>query len=385
MVPIYNIGTATLTAGSATMTGQGTLWLGNVREGDQVIGYAGGTAIVGAVNSNTQITLTRPWRGAAQAAAVYEIVYTSDDVFAQALGRQVLQKISGSALMGLTDAVAAPRKGIRFDATSAASLFDMSDKAVSLLGEADEAAMRGFLQVAKKQADVLDATTGAGLIVGAFGLGGANGLQGAGADIAALSVTQIINAADVSPAGWDASLGSYPMGMHWQRSSAVQAQFAIGFSGEAGFRSKVDATAWQAWRKLFHNRNVVGTVAQSAGVPTGAIIERGSNANGDYTRWADGTQICTGSFSSGSGAWTAGTYASERQVPGSVAFPAAFSNNPVVQARNNDGQLKSTGAYVAYLAATATAMTNIWLVSPVQTGPLTAATTIIYEAYGRWF
>ncbi|MGB7244834.1 MAG: DUF2793 domain-containing protein [Sulfitobacter sp.] len=38
---------------------------------------------------------------------------------------------------------------------------------------------------------------------------------------------------------------------------------------------------------------ILGTVSQTAGVPTGSIIERGSNANGHYIRFADGTQICT--------------------------------------------------------------------------------------------
>ncbi len=37
---------------------------------------------------------------------------------------------------------------------------------------------------------------------------------------------------------------------------------------------------------------LVGTVSQSGGVPTGAVVERGSNANGEYVRFADGTQIC---------------------------------------------------------------------------------------------
>ncbi|MGZ0372300.1 gp53-like domain-containing protein, partial [Citrobacter freundii] len=32
--------------------------------------------------------------------------------------------------------------------------------------------------------------------------------------------------------------------------------------------------------------DVVGTVSQSGGVPTGAIIERGSNSNGEYTKFA---------------------------------------------------------------------------------------------------
>lgn len=37
---------------------------------------------------------------------------------------------------------------------------------------------------------------------------------------------------------------------------------------------------------------VVGTVSQSGGVPTGAIVERGSNSNGDFMRLVDGTQFC---------------------------------------------------------------------------------------------
>ena len=37
----------------------------------------------------------------------------------------------------------------------------------------------------------------------------------------------------------------------------------------------------------------MGTVSQAGGVPTGAVIEQGSNANGSYVRLADGTQICS--------------------------------------------------------------------------------------------
>jgi len=44
--------------------------------------------------------------------------------------------------------------------------------------------------------------------------------------------------------------------------------------------------------EVYHRLNVVGTVSESGGVPTGALIERGSNSNGEYARWADGTQIC---------------------------------------------------------------------------------------------
>lgn len=36
----------------------------------------------------------------------------------------------------------------------------------------------------------------------------------------------------------------------------------------------------------------VGVVSQVAGVPTGAIMESGSNANGNYIKFADGTLVC---------------------------------------------------------------------------------------------
>jgi len=38
---------------------------------------------------------------------------------------------------------------------------------------------------------------------------------------------------------------------------------------------------------------ILGPVSMSEGAPTGAVIERGSNADGAFVRFADGTQICT--------------------------------------------------------------------------------------------
>ncbi|MFQ2373347.1 hypothetical protein ACK306_17425, partial [Aeromonas caviae] len=43
----------------------------------------------------------------------------------------------------------------------------------------------------------------------------------------------------------------------------------------------------------YGKNNIVGAVSQSGGVPTAAIVERGSNANGEYTKYADGTLICS--------------------------------------------------------------------------------------------
>jgi hypothetical protein len=51
-------------------------------------------------------------------------------------------------------------------------------------------------------------------------------------------------------------------------------------------------TKWQQPRRLFTQGTILGTVSQASGVPTGAIIERGSNGNGEYVKFADGTLIC---------------------------------------------------------------------------------------------
>ena len=44
---------------------------------------------------------------------------------------------------------------------------------------------------------------------------------------------------------------------------------------------------------IYSQGNVVGTVSQSGGVPTGAIIERGSNSDGEYVKYAGGLLICS--------------------------------------------------------------------------------------------
>jgi hypothetical protein len=59
-------------------------------------------------------------------------------------------------------------------------------------------------------------------------------------------------------------------------------------TGAASFPNGAQITGEAA----LHRGNMVGNVGQSGGNPTGAVIERGSNANGDYVRLADGTQIC---------------------------------------------------------------------------------------------
>lgn len=71
--------------------------------------------------------------------------------------------------------------------------------------------------------------------------------------------------------------------------------------------------------------NLIGSVTESAGIPTGAVIERGSNSNGEFVKFADGTQICTAEVPV-SITQTASTLFWTDAI--SHDFPAAFSQTP---------------------------------------------------------
>lgn len=107
--------------------------------------------------------------------------------------------------------------------------------------------------------------------------------------------------------------------------------------GAAVQQGRTDTTAGRLMRADYGYGpgNLLGTVAEAAGVPDGAVLERGTGANGDYLRLADGTQICAitvpvGSVvAMGSGTW-ADPYGS---VETGWTFPAVFAAVPVVTAR----------------------------------------------------
>lgn len=136
-IPLYNVGTATLTKGSAAMTGQGTQWQGSVRPYDQVVGFDGSKAFVQSVNSNTSITLTRAWQGVAQAAQPYDILFTPDAAFLQEEARAVFAELRASALLKLGAVAPAARKLVHFNATADAALADLTDFGLNLLASSN--------------------------------------------------------------------------------------------------------------------------------------------------------------------------------------------------------------------------------------------------------
>lgn len=66
----YSTGTITVTNGSKTVTGAGTLWSANVDVG-MILDAGGKFGLVQSVDSNTQVTLTKPWAGSTAAGIGY--------------------------------------------------------------------------------------------------------------------------------------------------------------------------------------------------------------------------------------------------------------------------------------------------------------------------
>jgi len=63
----------------------------------------------------------------------------------------------------------------------------------------------------------------------------------------------------------------------------------VPLNSDLGSASLVDAIGSG---DLYGRDSILGTVSETAGVPTGAVIERGGNSDGLYTKYADGTINC---------------------------------------------------------------------------------------------
>jgi hypothetical protein len=106
----------------------------------------------------------------------------------------------------------------------------------------------------------------------------------------------------------------------------------------------------------------VGTVA--TGSTNGAIIERGSNANGEFVKFADGTMICTQTF--------------PQEISSTWTFPVAYSTAPRIQATNTVGNLPR------FCSVSGPSTTSV-IIYRWTDGGGTSASFAHGLAIGRWF
>jgi hypothetical protein len=133
--------------------------------------------------------------------------------------------------------------------------------------------------------------------------------------------------------------------------------------------------------EIYGQGNILGTVSQSAGVPTGAIIEQGTNANGRYVKYADGTQIA---FIYGTESRTASGVTTT-----ALTLPVTFVDASVGSSAGGDNIYCALATLDSGVPATAV---NITVGGFTTTGlnvrtDRTNATACLYSVFiiGRWF
>ena len=191
---------------------------------------------------------------------------------------------------------------------------------------AADMALGRLLRAGELQTSATDATTGRLLRLnastGAFGLGGTYAPQLADLDAVSIPAGLYFFNTASGTTGTNPGFTFGAVAVIQSIGSGVQAPLMIAIErsatlGRMAWRTSLGGV-WGSWQVAFGRRNAVGTVSQASGVPTGAIVERGTNANGSFTRWLDGSQECFHTLTASAGAGVAWT------------FPAAFSAAPVI-------------------------------------------------------
>lgn len=181
----------------------------------------------------------------------------------------------------------------------------------------------------------------------------------------------------------------------------------MGLSGSDDFAIKVsaDGTTWKTALNVsaatggmdagvgltvgggavYHHDNVLGIVTQTAGQPTGALIERDSKPNGRYVRFADGTQICTHTLNVTFD--TASNLGVRWNFPISFVAPAMCSGTLLASSLTADVTPPITGITGVMRGDNNAGMCN-FLVHRITGGTDFVAgdmTSIQVTAIGRWF
>ena len=243
-------------------------------------------------------------------------------------------------------------------------------------------AANGLVTGAAVQSSATDTTEGKLLAVGAFGLGADDAMPVAD-DCNALTTTGFFSTTGATS---NAAAAVESVLIVYRAGDAIAQQQIVGRTIWAR-ESASAGVSWGPWAIV--GPVLVGSVTQSEGIPTGAAIENGSNANGDYVRFADGTQFC----------WQNGLtfteeFYGERLGGGNWVFPAAFADTPVVTASysnsvgnhwigtNTHRRVSAFGCGVSKTVATTM---RIFAIDGLAFSDGAQATEVRVQAAGTWY
>ena len=135
---------------------------------------------------------------------------------------------------------------------------------------------------------------------------------------------------------------------------------------------------------LYGRDSILGTVSETAGVPTGAIIERGGNSDGVYIKYADGTINC----------WDMDFLLDTFTTPdirNTWTFPEEFISSPTCFGAMTRSVAASTSlddGDISYLRLANASSTDVTaLLEPASGSTFSSGDSIAVNvmAQGRWF
>jgi len=148
-----------------------------------------------------------------------------------------------------------------------------------------------YVYAAHPQSSATDTTAGSLMAVGAFGLGAS-----AGPSITNLNTITVGGLYAYTNGATGAPIGDVGTVLHVPAVSATSGsmrwtQTAISKSSGKSYTRTNDGGTILGWQEIYTTANAIGTVAADG---SGAVIESGTNSNGSYIKFGDGTMICRG-------------------------------------------------------------------------------------------
>lgn len=326
-MPWLRGGTVAVTNGSTTVIGTNADFAASTRIGDAFIGPDGASYEIGNVASATVISIIPAYKGPTASGVAYAIMPVQG--YPQALAdsfnninRQWGSKLEALGSTGNYETLPLDKGGTgAINAGAALTNLGVSDFSKTLLDDADAPGFRTTLGAAK---------------------------SGANNDITSLSnLTTALSLAQGGTSG----------------KNAAEARTGLGLGSAA-------------------TAAILGTVSQSGGVPTGAILESGSSAAGSWVKFASGLMITVQTLSL-TPSWTAVT-ANRFAGPIIGNTPALFSAAPLLFVQVRDPSAAGRAAWCPLADATNGNTFSLFLASPAAS-TVTSSVAFNIFAIGRWF
>lgn len=291
--PDYSAGTVSVTTGTKTVTGVGTFWASaGLLAGDTFGSDGHPRARIASINSNTSITLMDNWRGPTLAAgSSYWIRYQADGSRYAAILGEVRRMISGSAnLSALSGLQGGPNKLPFFNGVGSMDQTDVTLASLAMLAVAgfagvdrvpvltgpNSATFRNVMSNRQAYGDDLSIVNVRGAGPAALSRSGDyyNASAGINVDNEPAGSIGLYNTANPGTPTWP-GIANWWITTQQTFTGDSSYQRAVGYSSAIFVvfgRHRITGGAWTSWQP----ETVVG----------------GSNANGQFLRFTDGTQIC---------------------------------------------------------------------------------------------